>query len=83
MKNLYSGQEFYIIGFLMLIFSLPLYSQIGTIIPSDRRVDWRNPCYEGDVPRYIQNYVNVKTQYIDLGQTATQAMNNAISDAHH
>ncbi len=82
MKNSYCARKIFVVGLFIQIISSQLFAQIGSIIPSDRRVDWRSPGYEGDIPRYIQNYVNVKTQYIDLGQTATQAVNNAMTNAH-
>lgn len=68
--------------FLLLLVELA-HAQIGSIIPSNRRVDWRNPGYEGNIPRHAKNFVNVKTQYIDgEGLNATDAFVTAIADAN-
>ncbi|KAB2923717.1 MAG: T9SS type A sorting domain-containing protein [Bacteroidetes bacterium] len=69
--------------YLLIILGEIAHTQIGSMIPSNHRVDWRNPGYEGNIPRQAQNYVNVKTQYIDgEGLNATDAFVTAIADAN-
>ncbi len=67
MKKLRDSEKLIVAAlYIMFSCSFQLFAQIGSIIPSYRRVGWRNLGYEGDIPRYIQNYANVKAEYIDV-----------------
>jgi len=68
MQNPRDAKKYYTVIFFIFTLCLPLYPQIGTIIDPSRRVDWRNPGFEGEIPRSTSHFVNVYTQYIAAGQ---------------
>lgn len=46
--------------FLFIIFAITVWSQIGTIIPVERTVDWRNPGISGGTPVTATRFLSVK-----------------------
>lgn len=56
-------------------------AQIGTVIPANRRVDWRNVGIPGGIPNKYTRVFNIRTEYMDQGMTADQAITAALTAA--
>lgn len=64
-----------------LIFTNSIFSQIGSSIPIDLRVDWRNAGYRGEIPTYFENYIEASNY--DSLQDAITAANNYNKTSGH
>ncbi len=63
---------------ILFLINLSSFSQIGSIIPTSKRVDWRNAGYQGKLPRTYDHVIDLREYSIQENQDIHFAIDQAM-----